>query len=67
MVGRTGALAAGAVAFMGAWILLKTQFDIIEGMTRAITGTSSGQATKKREPGAGAMSEWFITACLAQP
>ncbi|HZM85309.1 MAG TPA: Nramp family divalent metal transporter [Blastocatellia bacterium] len=37
MVGRTGALAAGAVAFMGAWILLKTQLDIIEGMTRAIT------------------------------
>ena len=37
MAGRAGAVAAGAVAFMGAWILLKTQLDIIEGMTRAIT------------------------------
>ena len=37
MAGRVGAVAAGAVAFMGAWILLKTQLDIVEGMTRAIT------------------------------
>jgi hypothetical protein len=37
MAGKVGALAGGAVAFMGAWILLKTQLDIIEGMTRAIT------------------------------
>jgi hypothetical protein len=34
---RVGALAGGVVAFMGVWILLKTQLDIIEGMTRAIT------------------------------
>ena len=32
-----GPTAALAVAFMGAWILLKTQLDILEGMTRAIT------------------------------
>ena len=37
MASRVGALAGGVVAFMGAWILLKTQLDIIEGMTRAIT------------------------------
>lgn len=37
MASRIGALAGGAVAFMGAWLLLKTQLDIIEGMTRAIT------------------------------
>ncbi len=37
MADRVGALAGGAVAFMGAWILLKTQLDIIEGMTRAVT------------------------------
>jgi hypothetical protein len=35
--GTAGALLGGAVAFMGAWILFKTQLDIIEGMTRAIT------------------------------
>jgi hypothetical protein len=37
MAPAVGGLAAGAVAFMGAWILLKTQLDIVEGMTRAIT------------------------------
>jgi hypothetical protein len=37
MSSKVGALAGGAVAFMGAWILLKTQLDILEGMTRAIT------------------------------
>jgi hypothetical protein len=35
--GTAGALLGGAVAFMGAWILFKTQLDIMEGMTRAIT------------------------------
>lgn len=34
---REGALVAGAVAFLGAWILFKTQLDNFEGMTRAIT------------------------------
>jgi hypothetical protein len=37
MSSRAGRLAGGTVAFMGAWVLLKTQLDIIEGMTRAIT------------------------------
>ncbi|HWN98306.1 MAG TPA: Nramp family divalent metal transporter [Blastocatellia bacterium] len=37
MASKAGAMAGGAVAFMGAWILLKTQLDTIEGMTRAIT------------------------------
>ena len=37
MASQVGALAGGAVAFMGVWILLKTQLDIVEGMTRAIT------------------------------
>ncbi len=35
--GTGGAFLGGTVAFMGAWILFKTQLDIIEGMTRAIT------------------------------
>jgi hypothetical protein len=34
---REGALMAGAVAVLGAWILFKTQLDNFEGMTRAIT------------------------------
>ena len=35
--GQAGAFLGGAVAFLGAWILFKTQLDIVEGMTRAIT------------------------------
>jgi hypothetical protein len=34
---RAGALLGGTVAFLGAWILFKTQLDILEGMVRAIT------------------------------
>ena len=31
------ALMGGVVAFLGAWILFKTQLDVIEGMVRAVT------------------------------
>jgi hypothetical protein len=34
---RAGSLLAGVVAFLGAWILFKTQLDNMEGMVRAIT------------------------------
>jgi hypothetical protein len=34
---RAGALMAGAIAFIAAWVLLKTQLDLLEGMVRAIT------------------------------
>jgi hypothetical protein len=34
---RAGALLAGVIAFLGAWILFKTQLDNLEGMVRAIT------------------------------
>jgi hypothetical protein len=34
---RSGPLLAGAIAFLGAWILFKTQLDSLEGMVRAIT------------------------------
>ena len=32
-----GPLLAGVIAFLGAWILFKTQLDLLEGMVRAIT------------------------------
>ena len=35
--GQAGAFLGGAVAFLGAWVLFKTQLDTVEGMTRAIT------------------------------
>jgi len=34
---REGALLAGIIALLGAWILFKTQLDNMEGMVRAIT------------------------------
>jgi hypothetical protein len=34
---RSGPLLAGAIAFLGAWILFKTQLDSLEGLVRAIT------------------------------
>ena len=34
---RSGALLAGMVALMSAWVLFKTQLDNIEGFTRALT------------------------------
>ena len=37
-IGNTGSAALGGlVAFLGAWILFKTQLDILEGMVRCIT------------------------------
>jgi hypothetical protein len=34
---QKGAIFGGMIAIMGVWILFKTQLDILEGMTRAIT------------------------------
>ncbi len=34
---REGAIFGGVIAILGVWILFKTQLDILEGMTRAIT------------------------------
>lgn len=34
---HSGPLLAGAIAFLGAWLLLKTQLDSVEAMTRAVT------------------------------
>ncbi len=35
--GANGALLGGVVAFLGAWVLFKTQLDQLDGMVRAIT------------------------------
>jgi hypothetical protein len=46
ITGTAGALVGGVIAFLGAWILFKTQLDQLEGMTRAITDilwTGSGR------------------------
>jgi hypothetical protein len=46
---KSGPMLAGSIAFLGAWILFKTQLDSLEGMVRAITdilwtGSSSVRA-----------------------
>ena len=49
--GAGGALLGGAIAFLGAWVLFKTQLDQLEGMVRAITDmlwTGSGRLRKWR-------------------
>jgi hypothetical protein len=37
IAGTSGALMGGAIAFLGAWVLFKTQLDQLDGMVRAIT------------------------------
>ena len=76
---RAGALLAGVVAFLGAWILFKTQLDNLEGMVRAITdilwtGSSHVRAWRGGDVRAvyysvlGAVVLWGIVALrLAQP
>ena len=60
---RPGALLGGAIAFLGAWILFKTQLDNVEGMVRAITDILwTGSAARSRA-GAAATCARSTTAC----
>jgi hypothetical protein len=46
---HAGPLLAGFIAFLGAWLLLKTQLDSVEAMTRAVTDMLwTGSATVRR-------------------
>ncbi len=76
---RAGAVLGGAIAFLGAWILFKTQLDNLEGMVRAITdilwtGSSRVRAWRSGDVRAvyytvlGTVVVWGIVALrLAQP
>jgi hypothetical protein len=46
---RSGALVASIVAFLGAWILFKTQLDSLEGMVRAVTDILWSGSKRLRE------------------
>ncbi len=51
MASQAGAIFGGAIALLGVWVLFKTQLDIIEAMTRAITDilwTGSGWVRRLR-------------------
>ena len=79
MASREGAIFGGAIALMGVWVLFKTQLDIIEGMTRAITDILwTGSRTVRRWRGGdvrvvyytvlGALAFWGVIALgLAPP
>lgn len=43
-----GPLLAGLIALLGAWLLLKTQLDQVEAMTRAVTDILWGGSTRVR-------------------
>lgn len=45
---RAGPMLAGAIAVLGAWLLFKTQLDLIEGMTRAVTDILWGGSARVR-------------------
>ena len=48
-VGATGgAIVAGMIAFIGAWLLIKTQLDQVEGMARAVTDILWGGSRRVR-------------------
>ncbi|MGH7562446.1 MAG: Nramp family divalent metal transporter [Gemmatimonadales bacterium] len=77
-IGRVaGPFLGGAIAFMGAWILFKTQLDILEGMTRALTDMIWTGSPRARRGGdvrvvyyavLGAVVLWGIVALrLVQP
>ena len=79
MASREGAIFGGVIALMGVWVLFKTQLDIIEGMTRAITDILwTGSRTVRRWRGGdvrvvyytvlGALAVWGVIALgVAQP
>jgi hypothetical protein len=45
---RAGPMLAGTIAVLGAWLLFKTQLDIVEGMTRAVTDILWGGSARVR-------------------
>jgi Mn2+/Fe2+ NRAMP family transporter len=48
-IGRqSGPMLAATIAFLGAWLLFKTQLDLLEGMTRAITDILWGGSPRVR-------------------
>jgi len=45
---RAGPMLAGTIAILGAWLLFKTQLDLVEGMTRAVTDILWGGSVRVR-------------------
>jgi hypothetical protein len=58
---KAGAVLGGAIAFIGAWVLFKTQLDILEGMVRAITDMLwTGSATVRRWRGGDVRAIYYV-------
>ena len=79
MASQAGAIFGGVIAMMAVWVLFKTQLDILEGMTRAITDILwTGSRTVRRWRGGdvrfvyytvlGVLAVWGVIAlALAAP
>lgn len=79
MATQAGPLFGGAIAVVGVWVLFKTQLDLLEGMTRAVTDILwTGNARVRQWRGGdvrvvyytvlGVISVWGVIALgLAQP
>jgi hypothetical protein len=64
--GRGAAVAAIVVAIMGAWILFKTQLDILEGTVRAVTDLLwSGSARLRARRGADVRKVYYAVLAVA--
>ena len=58
--GTSGVLIGGVIAFLGAWILFKTQLDALEGMVRSITDILwSGSRRVRRWRGGDARTVYY--------
>jgi hypothetical protein len=62
---RAGPLLAGVIALLGAWILLKTQLDQIEGLTRSVTDILWTGSAKVRSWRGGDVRAVYYTVLIA--
>ena len=62
---RAGPLLAGGVALLGAWLLIKTQLDQIEGLTRSVTDILwTGSPTVRRWRGGDVRTVYYAVLVL---
>ena len=62
---QVGPVMAGVIAFLGAWLLLKTQLDFVEAMTRAVTDILwTGSAAVRRWRGGDVRAVYYAVLAL---
>jgi hypothetical protein len=62
---QAGPIMAGVIAFLGAWLLLKTQLDFVEALTRAVTDILwTGSARVRRWRGGDVRAVYYTVLVL---